>query len=61
LATNEIAGDYVRDQLKEAGLLHSGERSGNHHFYVSDYTASFAQTTRLFYGSEVKLERLNFW
>jgi len=61
LATNEIAGRYVHDKLKEQGLLNGSNSPKTHHFYVSDYTASFEQTTRLFYGSDVKLEHLNFW
>jgi glutamate racemase len=61
LATNEIVGDYVRSHLEKAGLLQNGDTRGTHHFYVSDYTSTFEQTTRLFYGSEVKLEHLDFW
>lgn len=61
LATNEIAGNFVRRELERAGLLNPVPGSKHHHFYVSDYTASFAQTTRLFYGSAVQLEHLNLW
>ncbi len=58
LATNEIAGEYVKKVLEENGLAATAKSDEPHHFYVSDYTASFEQTTRLFYGSEVKLERI---
>jgi glutamate racemase len=61
LATNEIVGAYVHSHLEKAGLLQNGDPPDVHHFYVSDYTSTFEQTTRLFYGSEVKLEHLNFW
>ena len=58
LATNEIAGAYVKKVLTEKGLASSQKSIESHHFYVSDYTASFEQTTRLFYGAEVKLEKI---
>jgi len=61
LATNEIAGQYVHDRLKAEGLLNTSSEPKKHHFYVSDYTASFEQTTRIFYGSDVKLEHINLW
>ena len=61
LATNEIAGNFVHDELNKADLLSREPFKGAHQFFVSDYTASFEQTTRLFYGAEVKLEHLNFW
>lgn len=61
LATNEIAGDFVRKALVEANLMRQQAQDDKHHFFVSDYTASFAQTTRMFYGAEVNLEHLNFW
>ena len=61
LATNEIAGQYVHQQLKAQDLLNDSNEPKKHRFYVSDYTASFEQTTRLVYGSDVSLEQLNFW
>lgn len=59
LATNEIAGDYVKEVLSQKNLLNSGESNQPHHFYVSDYTASFEQSTRLFFGSELHLEPIS--
>lgn len=55
LATNEIVADYVKKQLMALQLVNTGP-GGEHHFYVSDYTESFEQTTRLFYGQTVHLE-----
>lgn len=59
LATNEIAAEFVKKVLLEKGLVANQKSTEPHHFYVSDYTASFEQTTRLFYGAEVKLERVS--
>lgn len=35
--------------------------ASRHHFYVSDYTASFAASTRLFFGAQVELELYRLW
>ncbi len=32
-----------------------------HHFYVSDFTRSFEESTRLFFGQEVRLEHYPLW
>ena len=32
-----------------------------HHFYVSDYTKSFEESTRLFFKGKIKLELMNIW
>ncbi len=58
LATNEIAGKYVKKILTERDLASTEKSKEPHHFYVSDYTASFEHTTRMFYGAEVKLEKI---
>ena len=57
LATNEIVADYVKQLLMEKNLLRDSANKAIHHFYVSDYTESFEQTTRLFYKKEVPLEK----
>jgi glutamate racemase len=56
LATNEIVADYVKSLLKKLSLIHQGMPEP-HQFYVSDYTESFEQTTRLFYKQAVHLEQ----
>ncbi|AYA38754.1 glutamate racemase [Hymenobacter oligotrophus] len=37
------------------------ERPPQHHFYVSDFTPSFEESTRLFFGQEVNLEHYPLW
>lgn len=56
LATNEIVADFVKQLLSVAEMLRPAGNTPEHHFFVSDYTESFEQTTRLFYGKEVPLE-----
>jgi len=58
LASNEIVAAYVKDLLKMKGLQTNDQNVGEHHFYVSDYTDSFDKTTRIFYGSQVRLEEV---
>jgi glutamate racemase len=58
--STDFTVEAVRQHLKLLDLLNDEER-GNHHFYVSDFTKSFEQTTRLFYGEQIHLEHLNIW
>jgi glutamate racemase len=50
----------VKKRLAEEGLLNSGGK-GSKHFYVSDYTESFATGTKLFFNEEVSLEHYPLW
>lgn len=56
-----VTAEAVEQNLSIHGLLEEGPRKKPHHFYVSDYTPSFEDTTKLFYGQEVQLEHLNIW
>ncbi|KUG08435.1 glutamate racemase [Solirubrum puertoriconensis] len=48
--------------LQTHGLSASpAERPPQHHFYVSDFTPSFEESTRLFFGQEVNLEHYPLW
>jgi glutamate racemase len=38
-----------------------GEKPPTHHFYVSDFTRSFEESTRIFFGREVHLEHYPLW
>jgi glutamate racemase len=37
------------------------EKLPTHHFYVSDFTRSFEESTRIFFGREVHLEHYPLW
>ena len=55
LATNEIVATYVQQVLMDSGLVNTSLQTPHHQFFVSDYTKSFEETTRLFYKEEVEL------
>jgi glutamate racemase len=60
LDTSEIVALALKDYLSENDLLNTSPNP-THHFYVSDYTTSFEQSTRLFFGENVKLEHYPLW
>ena len=60
LDSTEIVAQKVKEKLKASHLLNKG-KSSRHRFYVSDYTKSFEQSTRLFFSGNIKLELLNIW
>ncbi len=56
-----IVAMHVQWLLDEHQLLHTG-KPRKHHFYVSDFTPSFEQSTKIFFkGSKIKLEQKNLW
>ncbi len=56
----EIVAQYTQSALKKLNLLNTGQR-GKHHFYVSDLTQSFQQSTSLFFKEKIHLELRNIW
>jgi glutamate racemase len=56
----QIVAEQVKKLLKDKKLLNPA-RKGHHRFYVSDYTASFEKSTRIFFTGKVKLEKKNLW
>ena len=55
LATNEIVAEYVKKVLEESDLISKSDRV-RHQFFVSDYTDTFEETTKMFYKQEVILK-----
>jgi glutamate racemase len=49
------------DRLLKAENLFANGREKENQFYVSDYTQSFEDTSRLFYGQDIKLETKHIW
>ena len=47
--------DRLADQKK------AGENAPAHHFFVSDFTQSFQETARIFFGASVELEQSDIW
>ena len=60
LDSTDVVRDEVKRILNEEGLL-CDKRYGHDAFYVSDYTTSFEETARNFYGEDLKLEALQIW
>jgi glutamate racemase len=58
--TAEIVAAHVKDRLGELNLL-SDKAANKHQFFVSDYTPSFAKSTRLFFGEKINLTLKVIW
>jgi glutamate racemase len=58
--SSHIVAETTALLLKKQGLL-AASNQGGHKFFVSDLTTSFAQSTQIFFGAKVKLERHNLW
>ena len=59
-STDVVALDLQR-KLKKQGLLNDSETPGSRQFFVSEFTQSFEETTRLFWDGEVDLEPYSIW
>ena len=57
----EIVATHIKKVLAKENLLNSTQESGNHHFYVSDYTESFEHSTRFFFQNMIHLEEISIW
>jgi glutamate racemase len=60
LDSTDVVKNEVFRILSEENLL-AQKRQGEDSFYVSDFTTSFEQTAKNFYGEELKLEAVHIW
>jgi glutamate racemase len=61
---SDVVAATVAEALAARQLLANPAAMGAgpaHHFYVSDFTRSFEESTRLFFGQEVQLEHYPLW
>jgi glutamate racemase len=58
--SSEIVAQAVKKQLEKHNLQNDNG-CNNMHFYVSDYTESFATNAKLFFDADVKLEHYPLW
>jgi len=58
--TSDIVAQAVKKQLELYQLLNTTGTSDKH-FYVSDYTDTFAENAKLFFNEDVKLEHYPLW
>ncbi len=56
----DVVSARVRELLTAHQLLND-QRRNPHQFYVSDYTKSFEETTRIFYEESIELEHCAIW
>lgn len=60
LNTSEIVARSVKAWLEQHYLLNR-EGTGSRDFFVSDFTMSFESSTRLFFGSQIRLQHYPLW
>jgi glutamate racemase len=58
--TAGVVAESVKTVLNEKNLL-SKSKKPIHHFYVSDFTKSFEESTRYFFRNKIHLEKVDFW
>ena len=62
LDPSDVVAATVAEALAARQLLApAGGVGPAHHFYVSDFTRSFEESTRLFFGQQVQLEHYPLW
>ncbi|RSK33977.1 glutamate racemase [Hymenobacter metallilatus] len=62
LDASDIVAEHVRRYLESQELAaRPAATPPRHHFYVSDFTRSFEESTRIFFGHEVHLEHYPLW
>lgn len=58
--SSDIVAQAVKKKLETHNLLNANGTSTKH-FYVSDYTESFAANAKLFFGEDILLEHYPLW
>ena len=50
---SEIVASAVKLYLEKDNLMNKNNSKGTKHFYISDYTETFEENTRLFFDEEI--------
>jgi glutamate racemase len=58
---SDIVAKSVKIRLEEEKLLNTQNNASTKHFYVSDYTESFANGTKIFFDDSIHLEHYPLW
>ena len=58
---SELAADSVKRYLTQHQLVNKNKKNGSKQFYISDFTQSFADNTKLFFDEEIHLEHYPMW
>ncbi len=56
----EIVAGFVRNKLEETHLFNL-KKKHKHRFYISDFTTSFEQSTKLFFKGKILIEHYPLW
>ncbi|QQS27853.1 MAG: glutamate racemase [Sphingobacteriales bacterium] len=59
--STETVAKVVKDLLADLGLLSLNFRKEEHHFYVSDYTQTFEDASKIFFGEQIHLNHYPIW
>ena len=55
-----VVAEYTRKLLKKEGVA-ANEREGDNQFLISDFTESFVETSKLFFGEKIDLREERIW
>lgn len=58
---SEIVAHAVKSRLESNELINKNKIGGSKQFYISDYTTSFAENTKLFFDEEIQLAHYPIW
>ncbi|SHI91912.1 glutamate racemase [Hymenobacter daecheongensis DSM 21074] len=62
LDASDVVASHVKQYLEANALAAKASKTApTHQFYVSDFTRSFEESTRIFFGQEVHLEHYPLW
>jgi len=56
----DIVANHIAKEIDKLELINT-ETSPEYHFYVSNYTKSFAKSAKFFFQEEIKIEEVNIW
>lgn len=56
-----VVAEDLKKHLEQQKILNTQEKQGNLRVYVSDYTHSFEESTKIFFGESIKLEFHKLW
>jgi glutamate racemase len=57
----KVVADFLAELLRNKNLLRNTAETPSHQFFVSDYTTSFENSTKLFFGEKIELLHYPLW
>ena len=57
----EMVSKRVKEVLVKKKLLRTEKHQPKHRFFISDYTESFASSTKIFFKGNISLKKKNLW